>query len=373
MGLGRRGPCEPIDTDIQSGDLEMSEHIASSADTLSRAREVRTEVLGPERCTLITPDHPLPTISRQSGAAEPRFELFHYVFSVCSQKVRGTLAEKAITYGSNEVGILPPHNDNYRPQYVRLRLMAEAATKQKRISAFTGQTSVESEGFDPLVVPTFVDHKRSLVMADSKAICLHICATETTGTDLIPRGMEEQIASQLAIVDSTPHVALLYGADPDGDRRPASVRTKMPGIHKHKIEAVQRNMQLAGGDAELLAAYRQKIAKEQAAAGFVVDASHMRSAIDNTKRLLSELDDKLDQSNGPWLFGAAFTLADLFWAVSLYRFVWLGYSGLWTTERHLKHVEAYAGRLFHRPSVRNTIIDWPGHPPSEYVDYLKVH
>jgi len=247
----------------------MSEHIVSATDTLSRAKDVRTEVLGPERCTLITPDHPLPTISRQSGTAEPRFELFHFVFSVCSQKVRGTLAEKAITYGSNEVGILPPHNDNYSPQYVRLRLMADVATKSKRVSTFTGRSSVESEGFDPLVVPTFVDHERSLVLADSKAICLHICATETTGTDLIPRGLEEQIASQLAIVDSTPHVALLYGADPDGDRRPASVRTKMPGIHKHKIEAVQRYMQLAGGDAELLAAYRQKIAKEQAAAGFV--------------------------------------------------------------------------------------------------------
>src|SRR5260370_7894951 len=103
MELGRPGPREPIDTDIQSGDLEMSEHIASSADTLSRAREVRTEVLGPERCTLITPDHPLPTVSRQSGAAEPRFELFHYVFSVCSQKLPGTLATNAIPYHAHQL------------------------------------------------------------------------------------------------------------------------------------------------------------------------------------------------------------------------------------------------------------------------------
>jgi 2,5-dichlorohydroquinone reductive dechlorinase len=350
----------------------MSEETHRRADTASRTKEVRVG-LGPERCTVIGAEHALPTVVRQSVAAEPRFELFHFVFSVCSQKVRGALAEKAVTYGSNEVGILPPHNDNYSPAYVRLRLMSEAAQKAVRISAFTGSTSVESEGFDPLVVPTFVDHERSLVMADSKAICLQICATEKTGTDLIPAALAKQVAEQLAIVDSTPHAALLYGADPDGDHRPAHVQAKMSGVHKLKIEAVERNMALVGDDADLLAAYRQKIVKEKAAANFLVDASHMRSVIGQTKQLLGNLDGKLAQQRGPWLFGDDFTLADFFWAVSLYRFAWLGYGSLWKTERHLAHVDSYADRLFQRPSVRNAIIDWPGHPPSEHVAYLKAH
>src|SRR3546814_3093132 len=80
---------------------------------------------------------------------------------VCSSdlKVRGTLMEKGVTFGSNELTILPPQNENYCPQYVRLRLRSEAAAKHRPVSSFTGQSSVDSEGFDPLVVPTLVDHE----------------------------------------------------------------------------------------------------------------------------------------------------------------------------------------------------------------------
>jgi|SRR5882724_3320427 len=338
----------------------MDEKIAPvSIDIGDVTRKVRDEVLGRERCTLISHTHQFPAVFRNSTNIDPRFELFHFAFSLCSQKVRGTLAEKAIIYGSNEVNIQPPKNENYSPQYVRLRLLSEAASKIDRVKSFTGQSSVESEGFDPLVVPTLVDHAKGRVIADSKAICLYICHNETSGTDLIPDDIKEQVLAQVAIVDSTPHVALLYGVDPDGDRRPASMQAAMFGIHKHKIEAVERNMRLAGDDPPLLTAYRQKITKEEAASHFVVDADRMRSAIARTKQIIAKLDDDLQRSGGNGLFGDRFTLADLFWAVSLYRFVSVGYAGLWTTDRHLPHVEAYADRLFHRQSVKRSIIDWP--------------
>ena len=343
---------------------------AMTKDLPDLARKVRDEVIGPDACFVISPEHPLPTVRRQSSQEKLRYELFHFVFSVCSQKVRATLAEKLVTYGSNETSILPPKNDNYSPQYVRLRLTSDAAKKYAPVSSFTGQTSTESEGFDPLVVPTLVDHETGRVLADSKAICLHLCKTLKTGTELLPADLEEAIGAQLTIVDVTPHVALLYGADPDGDRRPASMRAVMPGVHKKKIALIEQNMALAADEPQLLQAYIQKIAKEQLASSFVIDAAQMKSSIDRAQDIIINLDNDLKNSGGDWIFGDRFTLADTFWAVSLYRLLWLGYAGLWTADRHLPRVENYANRLFARPSVKNTIILWPGHPPSDTVTHL---
>src|SRR3546814_7670500 len=96
----------------------------------------------------------------------------------------------------------------------------------------------------------------------------------------------------------------------------------------------------------------------------------MRTAISKAEQLVTDLDRDLGASTGPWLFGDRFTLADLFWAVSLYRFLWLGYSGFWKDGAGKPRVEAYANRLFARPSVQDAIIQWPGHPPSENVIHL---
>src|SRR3546814_19048366 len=72
------------------------------------------------------------TLFPSTTLCRSRFELFHFVFSVCSQKVRGTLMEKGVTFGSNELTILPPQNEIYCPQYVRLRLRSEAAAKDRK-------------------------------------------------------------------------------------------------------------------------------------------------------------------------------------------------------------------------------------------------
>src|SRR3546814_2377939 len=83
---------------------------------------------------------------------------------------------------------------------------------------FTGQSSVDSEGFDPLVVPTLVDHETGRILADSKAICLYLCDALSGGTDLLPADIREAVLKQVQLADTTPHVALLYGADPQ-DRK----------------------------------------------------------------------------------------------------------------------------------------------------------
>src|SRR3546814_7000001 len=71
----------------------------------------------------------------------------------------------------------------------------------------------------------------------------------------------------------------------------------------------------------------------------------MRTAISKAEQLVTDLDRDLGASTGPWLFGDRFTLADLFWAVSLYRFLWLGYSGFWKDGAGKPRVEAYASAL----------------------------
>src|SRR3546814_5844730 len=98
--------------------------------------------------------------------------------------------------------------------------------------------------------------------------------------------------------------------------------------------------------------------------------SDWSSDVCSSDLLVTDLDRDLGASTGPWLFGVRFTLADLFWAVSLYRFLWLGYSGFWKDGAGKPRVEAYANRLFARPSVKDAIIQWPGHPPSENVVHL---
>lgn len=334
-----------------------------SIDIRELARKVRDEVIGPKRCTVISQAHPLPSIPRQSSDTE-RFELFHHVLSICSQKVRNTLAEKGVTYGSNELIILPPQNENYSPQYVRLRLLSDAANKLPRATSFTGHSAVDSEGFDPMVVPLLVDYETGSIVADSKAICMYLCRTLNSDIDLIPHDLEEKILAQLEIVDSSPHVALMHGVNPDGDRRPASIRAKMPGIHKLKIASVERNIPLAGDDPQLLAAYQQKITKEKAFSSFVLNPELMRSAIARNQEIIVNLDRDLGRSGGDWLFGDRFTLADLFWGVSLNRYQWMGYAGFWTTDRQLPRVEAYANRLFARSAIQSSIIQWPGHHPT---------
>ena len=64
--------------------------------------------------------------TRKGRKTPPRFELFHAAPSVCSHKVRMVLAEKRIPYLSHDMnlpGAARGVPDNYRPSYVRLRLL----------------------------------------------------------------------------------------------------------------------------------------------------------------------------------------------------------------------------------------------------------
>lgn len=80
------------------------------------------------------------------------------------------LAEKGIAYLSHDMRITADNKttpDNYYPGYVRLRL--QGAPEAKLVTGYTGQSSVMTEGLDPCVVPTLVDHEKQKVVVDSSA------------------------------------------------------------------------------------------------------------------------------------------------------------------------------------------------------------
>ena len=147
----------------------------------------------------------------------------------------------------------------------------------------------------------------------------------------------------------------------------------MLGVHNQKIAQVRKNMALVPDDPALTAAYEHKILKETAAREFIRTDSDMRAAVQEFTDLIAQLERDLQATGGEWLFGDRFTLADVFWAASLFRIRWLGLGDSFSPsldESRFPQVAGYCARLLRRPSVRRAMIDWPMHPPSENVPDL---
>ncbi|KGE04570.1 glutathione S-transferase family protein [Pseudohaliea rubra] len=304
-----------------------------------------------------------------SGDDRPRFELYHAGFSVCSQKVRAVLAEKKIPYLSHELSILNSRGiysdkltpaENYSPNYVHLRLLGGRARGLDLASGYSGRSAVETEGFDACVVPTLVDHARGQVIVDSKVICEYLDAEGTPR--LIPEdpALKQAVLEQLAIVDVTPQPALLYGAHPDDDQRPEFIKKAMATSYDLKLEALETLLEANREDPELQAAYSCKIAKEKAAREMLADGSKVVALRQEAQAIIHALDEQLAASANPWVCGDQFTLADLAWAINLYRMQWLGVASLW---RDLPRVEHYARRLYKRPSIWSAVIKFPSPMP----------
>ncbi len=65
-------------------------------------------------------------MNRTIGTGTPRFELYHFALSICSQKVRACLAEKNAGFVAHDLNLQMPLLGNYDPGYVRLRLAADS-------------------------------------------------------------------------------------------------------------------------------------------------------------------------------------------------------------------------------------------------------
>ena len=337
----------------------MTVHLSVEQRLLELTEAARGVIVAPGRASVIAKHARLPEIESGMSEKTPPLQLFHFGFSICSQKVRAVLDELGLEFGSNQFAG-PTEYENYTPEYVRLRLASEVAQQARFVSSYSGGSSVESEGFDPLVVPTLVDTANGRVIADSKLICLHLARAYRDTVDLLPSDLEADILAQIDHVDRTPHVAMLYGANPDHDTRPEEIQARMPGIYQKKYKKILGFMAQVPDEPDLIAAYEAKLAKERVAEKFVVDAKAMSATIALSEELVQGLEDALAQSSGPWIFGEPFTLADLFWGVSLIRLAYLGNAGFWGDGANRGQVRAYYERIIMRPSLIHGVLTWPG-------------
>ena len=121
--------------------------------------------------------------------------------------------------------------------------------------------------------------------------------------------------------------------------------------------------------ADLVRACRAKIAKEMAGKALYRNEPYLAANLKEFEALTHYLSADLHKSEGPWLCGSEFTMADAMWGVGLYRIHWIGHAWLWAD---LPLVRDYAHRLYARPSVVSAIIEWPNPmPPSP--DAADIH
>ena len=173
---------------------------------------------------------------------------------------------------------------------------------------------------------------------------------------------------QVAIVDATPHPAVLYGFHPDDDQRPDFIKHVMSDVYDLKVEALEQLIEENTADTELVAAYRAKIAKEVAGKGLAHDAKVQHAVRAEVQGIIDNLDRQLESTANPWICGSEFTLADIVWGISLYRLQWLGLGQLW---EDLPRVLDYADRVYHRPSVWGDVINFPSPmPPSPHTAHI---
>ncbi len=324
-------------------------------------------------------DDPARTTIVGAGAdATPRFELFHAGLSMCSQKVRAVLAEKAIPYTSHELVIVASAGiwaenfkpaENYRPGYVRLRMLGGKQLGKAFAEQHTGSSSVETEGFDACVVPLLVDHELGQVIVDSKLICAHLDNAVEGPVKLVPDESKAAVLQQVDIVDQTPHPGLLYGFHPDDDQRPDFIKGVMSDVHDVKCTSLQRFIDDNSDDADLVAAYQSKIAKERAGKALAFDSERQREVRTRAQKIIEDLDAQLEATADTWLCGSNYTLADTVWGISLYRLQWLGLAPLWADKPRIKE---YAERVYKRPSVWDQVITFPSPmPPSPHTSDIQ--
>ena len=338
--------------------------MTSRASLIEMTAAARAAIADPSRITLV------------GRLPEPRFELFNAASSLCSQKVRTVLHEKALSYRSNDMlilsamgseGLIPA--EHYSPAYIRLRLVAARELNREFVSGYSGRTSVETEGFDPCVVPLLVDYEAGRVIADSQRICIYLDGVSRTPLQLVPDApaARAEVMRQVGIVDRIPNGALLYGFHPDADLRPEVLKASMQTVYDYKVMALERLVADNAGEPELVAAYRAKIAKESGGKKVCHDAAFQRAARQKTGQLLSDLERDLAAGSFGCTRGHSFSLADVLWGVNLVRLNYLGLASMWDA---LPHVTRYFDVLARRPSLCKEAIraSLDSMPHSRYMD-----
>ncbi|CAK9118708.1 unnamed protein product [Durusdinium trenchii] len=309
------------------------------------------------------------------NGSEPRFDLFHFEWSICSWKTRIVLMEKGVPWRSWTLD--PRAHSNYAPAYVRLRSLGTTSSTKLVGEVYNGSTSSESQGFDPLVVPTLVDRQERRVVVDSKAICEYVDQV-VPKVCLIPPEHAVLIRKHLALVDETPHQGILYGlhlADVVAERKDPLV-VAFAGVISNAQAGQLKSLQARLAEdlaPELRKLYEAKKKKTELAKSAVGKLSGLketyRAMLAKVDAMLLELEADLRKTGGPYVCGTTCTMADLVWHCSLLRLYELGFEDHYAQEK-LPRVHEYAHRILRRDTFARATYLWPYKPVTRNLKLL---
>jgi len=298
---------------------------------------------------------------------EPRFDLFHFEWSICSWKTRCVMMEKGIPWRS---WLFDPPNahGNYHPAYVRLRSLGHPGGALVG-EVFTGSTSAESQGFDPLVVPTLIDRQKRKVVVDSKVICEYI-EKEIPSPALMPTAHIELIKKHMALVDETPHMGMLYGLhlsemiQHNPDKLVVAFAGVISNSHAGQLKSIEAHLADSTLPTDLRPFYEAKKKKTGLAMSRIgkgATKEMYQEMLTKVASILDELETDLKKTGGPFICGKDCTMADLVWHSSLLRFYELGFDILFSKDK-LPKVYEYAMLNLRRESFCKATYLWPYKP-----------
>ena len=273
--------------------------------------------------------HPAQTDIPNPSAPQSGLHLYHFPLSSCSQKVRLILEEKGAKWTSHV--ILLPAFEQYDPDYVRINPRC--------------------------VVPTLV--RDGLVTTDSLNILTYVDQHLGSGASMVPAEAEQAALMKqlIEVADTLPLEAATYGPLPDV-KKPFLLR-RAKGTHEKKVALLRKRLEEHKADEVLSQAYQAKLEKVEQVKETIHTPEKMEGVVAALTDAVAQIEQHLDSGpfgEGGWLCSKEYSLADVEWAVLLYRFQWLGLGDKLWGQR--KHVAAYAQRLIQRAAFQRAVVGW---------------
>jgi glutathione S-transferase len=232
-------------------------------------------------------------------------ELYHSVNSVCAQKVRIALAEKGLDYQGH---LMTLRGDQFAPEYMKLNPNA--------------------------VVPTLIHDGRTVI---ESSVILYYLDEAFPSPPLMPADLHQRAAVRVfnKMIDEYVHnsCTILTFA--------TAFRPWFAGLSGDEIDA-----RLAKSPSKKRTEYKRDVALHG------LDSKFVREALEHHDKLLKTMDESLER--GPWLAGAAFSLADAAVIPYILRLDLLRLGGLW---RNRPRIAAWYARMRERPSCRKEVLD----------------
>jgi glutathione S-transferase len=230
-------------------------------------------------------------------------ELYHSVNSVCAQKVRVALAEKALAYESR---LMTLRGDQFDPVYMKLNPNG--------------------------VVPTLVHDGRPVI---ESSVILYYLDEAFPSPPLMPRDPMQRAKVRMVnkLIDEYVHnsCTILTFA--------TAFRPWFAGLSGEEIER-----RLAKSPLKKRTEYKRDVALQG------LDSKFAREALEHHTKLL----ELIDEAGGGWLAGADFSLADIAAVPYILRLELLRMERLWSAR---PGVAAWYKRVLARPSVKTEILE----------------